>query len=100
MSRLDRLLVGHFVEPGGVGWVSHAGPTDRYQDNPKTSAGRVGSDPAGHPPTTLTQPTGQINGPLNPRCRIEDALRPALVRRFGDTGPDAWGALATRYRVE
>ena len=57
MGLLDRLLVG----PGRrivIRTVRRRQPV------------KLESDPAGHPPTTLTQPHSKINELFNPRCRI------------------------------
>ena len=50
-------------------------PTDRYQDSPKTSAGKVGVRPGRTPTHTLTQHHRAINELLNPRCRVRDTVR-------------------------
>src|ERR1700712_109487 len=62
MGLYDRLLVGHSARPCGVGWVSEPGRRIVIKTVRRRQPVKLESDPAGHPPTTLTQPSDQING--------------------------------------
>jgi hypothetical protein len=62
MGLCDRLLEGHSVRPRGVGWVSEPGRRIVIKTVRRRQPVKLESDPAGHPPTTLTHQHRQING--------------------------------------